>query len=515
MHKAFSHITPRSKYEHKRAESCLLTNVLIFLAILLNLKGRVNAAGDVNNVRFRGDCTIMGMKIVAAYHQEGAFLVETTGARFEYIPGLLKIYQGLKDRRLLAALVIADHIKYDPVEITDDHVLFSSNDLNIGVYGDSTCIIAPGKDQRLSFRGNFVPEYEGRYNGELLLIDKLGGLEIYPQRYETGYLVDRIELGKKDWTVTYQVKAGNRIMLAAFPGRPFDWVESFRCNVLFTYGSRGLGQGNPYGQMPPDHAIAAWARQGFNILSVSFEGVYADVPRVPNPSPDGPYVIVNEKEFSRAVRVAHANGMRFSVYASLYYHYLKFRDPEKFFEEINALHRDYEIDGIYLDGMLSEDDRRRIDDKIANWEMIRRLRHLFGRDGSIIYHATNRGSPVAPVPNIETYCTATLVGEIDRWEDPRSQYFQYHVRKYGISNTVALWLPSHKPADFSYNDQIDAMLAINGRLPASGGVDVLTPPRTQSGRYEWSITPNPGYQEYLKRLAEIRKKYYQQKDSLN
>jgi hypothetical protein len=462
------------------------------------------SAHDVNNVLFRGDSTLMGMRVNSVYSTDGAFLVETTGARFEYTSGVLKIYQGLTERRLLASMAILSPARFEKAEATDDHVLFRSDDLNIGIYGDSTCIITPGADLTLAFNGSFKPDYEGRYNGELLLIDALGGMEIYPQRYETGYSVENIELGRRDWAVRYQVKAGNRVMIAAFPGKEFDWEASFKCNILFTYGSRGMGTGNAYGEMPPDDRVRKWADEGFNILAISYEGVYADIPRVPYPFPVGPYVVVNEPEFQRVVNAAHAAKMRFSVYASYYSHFTRWRDTEKYFNEVKALRDKFGIDGVYLDGMLSDCETNvKVENKIANWEMIRRLRQLFGPSGSIIYHGTSLGSKVAAVPNIDSYCTATLNGEGVTVTGPNDPYVRYQVRKYGISNTVAIWYYDKRPASFTYTDLVDAVLAMNGRMLAYGGVAVLAPPK--DNKYVWYGGAHPEYRDYLKKLSTFRK----------
>ena len=114
------------------------TNILSVCIFLFC--GVCSAARDVNNVSFRGDSTIFGMKIEKTYFAEGSFLVVATGARFEYVPGELKIYQGLGndiDRRLVATLAIEEAAKFEKVDSTDDNVLFWSENLNIGIYGDS------------------------------------------------------------------------------------------------------------------------------------------------------------------------------------------------------------------------------------------------------------------------------------------------------------------------------------------------------------------------------------------
>ena len=71
------------------------TNILSVCIFLFC--GVCSAARDVNNVSFRGDSTIFGMKIEKTYFAEGSFLVVTTGARFEYVKGELKMYQGLRN----------------------------------------------------------------------------------------------------------------------------------------------------------------------------------------------------------------------------------------------------------------------------------------------------------------------------------------------------------------------------------------------------------------------------------
>lgn len=113
----------------------------ILLVFLLTLRGSCSANHDVSSVSFRGDCTNFGMKIVSVYFDDGAFLIVTTGARFEYAAGELKIYQGLGsdvDRRLVATMTIRDVNEFKKVESNDDHVLFWSEKVNIGIYGDST-----------------------------------------------------------------------------------------------------------------------------------------------------------------------------------------------------------------------------------------------------------------------------------------------------------------------------------------------------------------------------------------
>ncbi|MCX5638241.1 MAG: hypothetical protein NTX52_11205 [Planctomycetota bacterium] len=227
----------------------------------------ISVIGNVESIRILGDSTLMGMKIESSYFANKAFLVETTGAKFEYVKGELKIYQGLKaqSRRLLSTIRFDNEPNFVKAESNDDHILFRSDSIDMDIYGDSTCIISPKMKQGLSCKGNFQPDYEGRYKdkGELLLIDDKGGMEIYPQRYEAGYKINKIELGRLDWVADYELNAGERVMIAAFPGRPFDWEKSFKSNFFLTTGGLRNWTGYEFGEMPSEKTVKFWS-QYFN-----------------------------------------------------------------------------------------------------------------------------------------------------------------------------------------------------------------------------------------------------------
>ncbi len=488
----------------------LLKTSLIFSLILW---GKCSASYDVSSVLFLGDCTCFGMKVERSYQAEGAFLVITTGARFEYAAGKLKIYQGLGsdiDRRLLATMTIGDVNGFEKVESNGDHVLFWSEKVNIGIYGDSTCIIIPKVSLDIKCTGSFKPDYEGRYKGELLLIDDLGGMEIYPQRYETGYKVKKIELGKENWVAEYTLEAGERLMIAAFPGREFDWEKSFKCNIVSTCGSMGLGRGNPYGQMPSDFTIRRWSIN-FDIITMFFYGFYenAYINGVENPS--GPYIVVNEPEFKRLLHTSHEVNMKVVVYCSLFYYALKHKDYEAFYEQIRALRDKFGIDGVYIDGLTFDGGGGKIDNKIVNWEMVRRFRQLFGSDGVIVYHGTHLGSPVATVPNVDVYCDATVNGEGIAFESVDDPYVRYQVRKYGISNTIALWEAGRHPNSITYKDIVDATIKMNGRKSWGGFIVTREPP--PGNKYVWPIKLDPEYLYHLEQLEKLKQAYQTTKKS--
>ena len=80
-----------------------------FLVFVWMLSTSCLAAYDVSDVFIRADSTLCNMKIKSVYESEGAFLIETTGARYEYAAGELKIFQGPhKDRRRLLSTIMFD-----------------------------------------------------------------------------------------------------------------------------------------------------------------------------------------------------------------------------------------------------------------------------------------------------------------------------------------------------------------------------------------------------------------------
>jgi len=481
---------------------------IILLVPVLFFNPACLAEYDVSSVSFRGDSTLMGMKIERSYCPEGNFIVETTGGIFEYADCLLKIYQGLDrdKRRLLASISLKGQPRFEKIEATDDHILFWSEQVNIGIYGDSTCILAPKSSLELNCKGNFKPDYEGRFKGELLLIDEGGGMEIYPQRYEAGYELKKLELGREDWIADYILKADERVMIAAFPGRPFDWERSFKTRILITHGSTGLGVDNVYGQMPPDRTIKQWS-ENFDILVLFFRGLY----KRPNHDLNAlwshsPYIIENEPELQRLVNTAHINGLKVATYCSLFSYYRKTRDIESFYAQIKALHEKFDIDGVYVDGLAFDFDTSKDDNKILNWDIIRQLRLLFGKNGVLILHDTQNGTSVSTVPSIDSYCDATINGEGVSFHSLDDPYIKYQVRKYGISNTVGIWRADGKhPESITYKNIIDTLLLMNGRLEAHAWVPVYEPP--SNNKYRWGNGMDKKYMYYLEKLSKLINAY--------
>lgn len=443
----------------------------------------------------RGDGSCMGMIIKKASEKNGSFEVESTGAKFYYKNNTLKISQGLSTKRDLALIDFSEGGPFELIKLNQDHTFMAGKNIDIIIYGDSSCVIAPKKRVNLTIKGRFKPDYTGKYHGELLFIDNLGGIAMYTNRNSKSYKIDYSNQNSDSWEVKYSIEKDEQLMIAAFPGRPFDWEKSFRRNIVFTQASFG----KRYGIMPPNWLIQKWS-QYFNVMVLWHGGLYD--PLDPKNTYSGPYVVANPSELKRAITMAHLAKMKVTLYTSFYYFFDKYQGYEDYIEQIKKLKEIYDIDGVYIDGMLSTGSGHENDQVFINWETIRRLRLLFGREGVIIYHGTSFGHDVATIPLVDTYCDATLYGENVPFKSIQDKYVQYQVRKYGISNTIALWKPGPHPKSITDTAIIDAVLNMNGRLRYWAGAIAVEPTAKQPNI--WISDLNTTYEAYLKKLIHMK-----------
>lgn len=452
-------------------------------------------SGKISPAVAMGDGTCMGMIIKEVTASDGSFKVVTTAAEFNFEGNELSVSQGMSTARKLALFQLSEPDGFELVVNHPDHVVLSGNFFTVSVYGDSTCVISPTCRTVTVITGQFKPDYIGRHNGEVLMIDELGGLSMHTDRNSKSYQMEYAGQNSAAWRAVYHLDIGERLMLVVFPGKPFDWDKSFATNIVFTQASSG----KQYGVLPPDWLIRKWS-QYFDIMVLWHNGLYTPID--PKATYAGPYVVGNSTELARAVNMAHQTGMKVVLYTSFYYFYDKFKSSDDYFDQIQNLKKAYNIDGVYIDGMLSAASGHENQQIFINWEMIRRLRELFGGDGAIIYHGTSLGHQVATMPNVDAYCDATLNGENVPFESFEDPYVRYHVRKYGISNTVALWKPGPHPRTIGDRMIIDALLNMNGRMRYWAGVTAVEPTKSQPNIWVSDIDQN--YRYYLERLLLLK-----------
>ena len=259
------------------------------------------------------------------------------------------------------------------------------------------------------------------------------------------------------------------------------------------------------------------ANSNFNFLK-EFEIYTREDVLKPKPDPEGLITIVSKFQSKKVTMentayigdsyidaiAAHRAGMKVAVYCSLLTYTHRNRGTAGFYEQINELKNKFDVDGLYIDGLTFDVRNSKIDNKIGNWEMIRRFRRLFGTEGVIVYHGTSLGSPVATVPNIDSYCDATLNGEGVAFRSVNDPYVQYQVKKYGISNTVAFWKQGPHPDFITKKNITEAIIRMNGRMRRHLDAGLPKPLQMQ---YIWPVRLGTEYRYYLDLLEENKRLY--------
>ena len=136
------------------------------------------------------------------------------------------------------------------------------------------------------------------------------------------------------------------------------------------------------------------------------------------------------------IRAIHEAGSKAILYASPQWYYS--RDAQEWADELRRLRDRYHIDGIYYDGIPSQE-------WIVAYEEMRLTREIFP-DGPIIVHNTGQcyngnpplGEPAIRIPAIETYATATYAGELVYGEGADWPFIQYSASQYRKANCIGV-----------------------------------------------------------------------------
>ncbi len=487
---------------------------IIYSMVLMVFSCKSAQSENISDVLFRGSSVCFGMRVEKSYLSEDAFLVVTSGARFEYVPGKLKIYQGLdENKRLLATMSFDSNAIFQKAESNDDHTIFTSDTFNMGIYADSTLILSPHEILSVTCEGAFMPDYRDRIDGEMILIDEKGGLEILPQQGGPGYKFKNLTFAKNGWTAQYTLYPTQRVMIAAFPPRVFNFKQANDLQIVHTAGAADFKNDMSLGYLPPDNVIQAWSKYA-SVITIQGSGLYSghgDIKksgyRYPERTPGkwnfgGPYVPLMPNELRRVIRTAHSCGMKVLPYTSVFFHYAA-PDADAYFNDVKQMVDTYRPNGIYIDEMYMDkqfEGGRVLDDKIANWELMRRLRELVGPDGIIYYHGSGGRDALSAVPNIDALADTVLYAEGVPFNSFDDLYIKYKVRKYGISNTIGMIKADKKPDRISMTQVVEVMLKMNNRMRW-----LAYPVLDNTGRCIWPTNPPSDMIFYYKKIAELKK----------
>ena len=277
--------------------------------------------------------------------------------------------------------------------------------LTVGVQADGAVVIAPQTELSVSVQSQIGGDFNRIARGDVFSMDDWGGFTAnvhvplgtgrQARLAAVGTLPfaglppdDLTTLGAAEpgWQVRADVSPGERLFLSAFPGRPYDWAQSFDFNWSI------IG----FGEAPEDYSTPPYVTDWF-LFNVSERGwAQSYGPRYE------PRTTFRTPTTCPACAPRATAGSPTSRSGST-----SPETRETFADEIARWRDDYGMDGMYSDGLAQ-------DDWLSAYELMRRLRGDVYPDGTLIIHDSFPQSGVAAAafrPFIYTYATSTYMAE--------------------------------------------------------------------------------------------------------
>lgn len=396
--------------------------------------------------------TLKCMKVESVREDKDRIVIITTGAKYIIhktpVKGRIDCYQVLNEERFIAGIDFDMPFERISIERSDESTCvlnlipyeLDCRYLRIQINRDSLIDIYSVFELKLTFTGDFLPEYYAEKDGNTLLIDQIGGIGIYP--YRELRVKELVNCNNKYWKISHKLNEHARVLVSVFPPRKFNYLQSFEDRIYhrsyIADGSNCMAQ-YPF---PSDKEIeeahkytsimvlpdTAWqgklTRRGFD--AATRETVYAD-----GACSCFDYIAINEEELVRTVKKAHSLGMKVMPYMSAFYSSARGND---FLSRIKETLNRYDLDGVYFDGVPQ--------DIIEAYEIVRKTREILG-DKLLYIHCTKK--PVNHnvfCPFIDTYADYILRAEgvdyfkADGIENYAQIYLRYVISGFNISNTI-------------------------------------------------------------------------------
>ena len=377
-------------------------------------------------VTFKGGPGALPMKVSPPIKKGNLIKVETTGVLFIFdtSQNTISARQLLEQNRPVAVWESSLSFKeLEVIKFNDKECILANDNITIGIQCDSLIMISPQKELTLTCEGLIGGNWNRLLSGQLLLIDDFGGITVNPDiplgtgrlpRYK--WLSGKME--KPGWKASWTISPGERLGITVFPPRPFDWRESFE----FVYGIT-----------QPTHDIARYKKTAEYVDTLLLWNRFY---HAGNGMTYGEYEVKDSADYLRRVMAIKEAGMHPIAYMSPYFYYS--HDHNQFLEQVKKLKDNYGIEGVYYDGVYSQD-------WVKAYEIMRMTRELFP-DGKIVLHTTGRvhngGAPLARydifIPVIDTYATATLRGEGVVGAGKLWDYPKYITSQYRKANCIGI-----------------------------------------------------------------------------
>ncbi|MCS7239596.1 MAG: hypothetical protein NZ899_15215 [Thermoguttaceae bacterium] len=472
-----------------------VAGVFSVLLIELPLKDSVLALGEVALVErpprpvepfrpgegatFPGGPGALPMQIVDVRQEEAAISVDTTGASYTFLlnENTIVCRQRLEQEREVVRwrsslpLVGLQCLRQSPAEC-----VLANRFVTFGIQCDSLVVVVPHAELALTATSAIGGRWNRLAVGHLFCVDDFGGFAVNPIVPAGSGRLARVHIGKPwqglepgrrppggvdfsgrvddqiflsqappGWEITWFVSPGERLAWSVFPPRPYPWKESFEFSWLLAHRKDRV-DGYPARQRGPQHVEVLWDffQRGWAMSWGSRHEPY------------------DEKLLVAHIEAIHKAGSLAVVYASPNWYYS--RDPEEFIAEMRRLRDTYGIDGVYYDGIPSQD-------WPLAYTLMRMTRELFP-EGPVILHNTGQayngnpplGEPSIRIPAVETYATATFGGELVYGVGADWPFLRYSVSQYRLANCIGAMKGDAWEGLTPLQKHL-AMLRVNGRNP--------------------------------------------------
>jgi len=349
--------------------------------------------------------------------------ITTTGAVLRFDGrGVLHVDARLPVSRPLARVQIAAR-GAPVVELVTDEVHLRIGRVRATVRPDSVVRFAAAEPADIRVEPLFEPEYRARRRGRQILLDRRGGLGIYPLRPRA--------FGRR-WLGTPGSGPDEEVWVAFFPPRP----PSPR-RLAEPLAHEGRPRPFPSGAYPGPGVIEDAARHCriFALHGYFWDAAApADRPRfgryagrraswrTRRHEPAAPELY---RELAQRVRVA---GMQLVLYVSP--QHMRAEDPLR---EIERVLGEFAPDGLYLDGVGY--DLRTLD------RVVRHTRRLLGDERVLYLNASDQPfrSVRVTCPFVDAWADLVLRGDSGRGGLSRDRFLRFAVSGRNVSNAVGHW----------------------------------------------------------------------------
>lgn len=440
--------------------------VIIIVLTVLGIGWGQAEGGTRNDV-------IKGMRIEDVRVVNDYIHFQTTGAMFKIKKnsGKIEIYQRIGKKRKLAEVSVSEEfvavLKKEPSDEGFDYVWGDKDKIaSIVISGDSVVRFYNVKKMKIKLFFTPIHHKINSLNNGLLALDEKGGIAIMPPDNVSSKDY-QITIENDEWVLDSDIEMPV-LFLGVCPPREFDFKRSKWAIVHYSshierYPSdEQIKEYSKFAKVLEMHQWV-WKNRYVNkkdCLKEQYSNCDGNNTPLWNDGASWPvnnrWVADDEKELKRVVATAHANGMLVVVY----FNGVKM-DRHSILPEALRLKNKYNIDGIYLDGLLNRSNKGPLDAYL----IARELRKLFGDEGWINYHNTHKGYFA---PFIQAYMDFVTTGEHNKFD-------RYTSTTFNISNAIGGYWPeipsfwpngskNIKDARSYLKDLVDISLRYHNRL---------------------------------------------------